>query len=188
MSLKHPDGFTLTEIMIATVLVSLAFAAAASIQVSALKFLKTQQTVDVTTGPESAIEEMAKQISVANNVGTFFGGTQIDLRIDHDLCSNTRAVVTPGNILDDNFYHFRIHNNMVLSLCDSTANSPLNGVGAPPGTVNLTSPSLTTLTGGFTIVNPSGAGQSTVVRINVSASPPAKTIQTEIALGAQAKN
>ena len=182
-------GFTLTELLTVIVLLGLVFFGATSLYLTALRMLKARQSVDVTALPNVALEQMVKKVVVANNsppTSLTQAGSQLNLRIDYDLCSDTRAVPTPSNFADDNWWHYRFTGGQLLFLCNNAAGTNLTAAGNPAGTVALLS-GLNTATTLISITNPSASGTATVANIHLVSTTPAMTIDTEAAFGATTK-
>lgn len=193
------QGFTLTELIIAVTLLSFVFLAAISMYLTGLRFYGARQAVDISALPDVAVESIVKLVNVANSAavtlpgsGSPVTGSQLNLRIDYDSCSNTRGTVTPDNLADDFWWHYRFIGNQLLYLCGNTAGAALpavtlTAVGNPAGTVALLS-NLDTASSRFQITNPSSAGSATVISVRVVSTTPLVTVDTEAALGAASKN
>lgn len=183
--LRRRGGFTLTELLITLVLVTVVFLGASSLYTTGLKFLRARQNIDVSTSPGIVLEQIVKKAAVANSVSLTQANTQLNLRIDYDLCSDTRAVPT-STTADDNWWHYRLVNNQLLFLCDAAAGSTLTAVGNPPNTIALMS-NVDTTASTFQIINPSASGTATVLSAHLVSSSPAQAVDTEVSLGAMPK-
>ena len=191
-SLKYSRGFTLTEILIVCVLISMVLLAGVSLYTSSLRFMRAQEAMDVTTLPDVALEDLARKISVANSATRTRGNNQLNLRIDYTGCNwGALDPAGPANTAGDSWWHYRLRggngNGELLVYCDDTPD-PNVGSGGTPGTLLL--PNLNNAGGGstFNITNPSGAGNPTVVNVHVVSVTPTVTVDTEVALGAAPKN
>ena len=175
-------GFTLMELLVALSLTSVVFLAAISVYLSALKFLKTTQQSGVSTNTVATLEDISKRISLANSaVVTGGGNPQLNVRADYAVCSYN-VLNTPANVADDNWWHYRLINNALRFICDANAATAVSGTGSILiDNVN---------TGGSTLrlINPSAAGNPTVVNIHVVTTSPVLTLDTNVALGAASKN
>lgn len=182
--LQH-KGFTIAEILITLVLISVVFLGATSLYTTGLKFLGARQTIDVSTTPGIVLEQIVKKAAVANNVSLTQSSSQLNLRVDYDLCSDTRAVPT-ATTADDNWWHYRLVGNQLLFLCDNTAGPTLTAAGNPAGTVAMMT-NVDTVTSTFQILNPSASGSGTVLGAHLVSSSPATAVDTEVAIGALPK-
>lgn len=183
------QGFTLMELLLVVLMVGMVFLGGMSLYTSGLRFLRTQQTTDVTALPDVSVEDLARKTAVANDATLTQGGSQLNLELDYSQCSPSSSLNTPSDGTDDYFAHYRLVNNELLYLCNQTAATTLTASGNPAGTV-VALPNLNTGAGGstFQITNPSSAGSATVVSIHIVSTSPAKTLDTEVALGAAPKN
>ncbi len=179
-------GVTLIELLIVIALLSVVFLGAASIYTSALRFLKSRQAVDVTLSPAIALEQITRRTSVANLASLTQAGTQLNLRLDFDVCTTTRAFATPANYADDNYWHYRFVGTQLLSFCDNAAATPIVALDNPGGTVSVID-NLDTATSTVQITNPSSSGAATVISFHVVSTNPLVTIDTESSLGAAPK-
>lgn len=180
------------ELMLALVLVSVVFLAAATLQSSAAKMLRSRQLADVSQRPEIAAESIARMASVANQAVVSADFKSLSLRVDFDLCSDTRATPT-STTTDDTYWHYQFNGGQLLQACSNAAALPgggwttmltnLSTVGAPPNYP----PGTGSGPSGFRFVNPSGAGNPNVVYIHINSTSPALEINTESRTGAGAK-
>ena len=181
--LVNRNAFTLMEILISTMLISLVFGAATSVYVTGLKFLQTAQTNDVTTLPAVSLEGISKAISqsnlaTVNNVPN----SQLDLRADYSCSSNfATSLATPSNNTDDQFWHYRFINSALRFVCDGTAGTNISG--SDP----ILIPSVNTGASSFSPINPSAQGLATVIQIHLVTTTPAQTLDTNVAVGAEPK-
>ena len=188
-------GFTLMEIMIALLLVTLVFLAGVSVYTTGFKFLQTAQTTDVTTIPVVSLEALAKRISVGNLATVNFAGpvtggllhVRADFAAIPASCGTYVPLNTPGNTADDGWWHFYFRNGVsgpaLYSVCDN--NPGTNPAGGPPSLVLITNAVLGNCA--FTLTNPSAAGIPTVVNIHVQTTVPVSELDTDVAIGALPK-
>ena len=188
-------GFTLMELLIAGVMISLVMIAAFSLYSSGLRLFVQARTYDVTAIPEVAVEDLVRKINSAN-FADINPANQLNLRVDYAAC-NPASVPTPANTADDSWWHYRFLNSELLGLCEAVNSNPtLTAVGAPAGTTailgNLDTvaalPAYPPGTGsggsGFQLVNPSVSGTPTVVYVHVNSTNPVKELNTEAAWAA----
>ena len=179
-------GFTLMEMLVTLLLVSLVFLAGISVYTTGFKFLRTAQNTDVTTLPVVSVEDIAKRISVSNRMtttapGAPVVGAQLNVCGDYQTCTYTPRN-TPANLADDGCWHYAFLNTNVLKTsCDNSANAAVTAAGTT--LIN----SVNTALSSFALVNPSGAGNATVVQIHVRTTVPVAELDTNVALGASAK-
>lgn len=183
---RNNNAFTLTEILIATIMVGMVFLGGISIYGSAFKFVKTSQQTDVSTNPAIALEIMTKRISLSNAGTLTFGTKQLNVRSDYACPDSFVSKNTPADFSDDNYWHYGFVNGAggtaLRTRCDASA------------TTNVDSSDSALLNGvdfdgsNFGLVSPSGSGIPNVVNVHLEATSPAVTLDTNVALGAQAKN
>jgi prepilin-type N-terminal cleavage/methylation domain-containing protein len=76
-------GFTLAELLIAGILLSIVFVAATTASVSALKFFKAIQNNNPQVQLNFVVEHIARKAMLANRAVVVSGGTQLKLRWDY---------------------------------------------------------------------------------------------------------
>ena len=186
MKLRAPNAkaFTLFELLITVLLISMVFAGSTSVYLSSLRFLRTAQLNDVSVNPTVSLETIGKAILLSNNGSLSQGNTQLDLRADYNPASGDFSAPrgTPGNTGDDGYWHYRFINNSLVWSSDANPAPVLTAA----NTVLV--PNVVTASSSFTIVNPSGQGTATVVRVILATTIPAGTLDTNVALGAKSKN
>lgn len=189
-------GFTLMELLIAGVMISLVMIAAFSLYSSGLRLFVQARTYDVTLIPEVAVEDLMRKINVANFAG-INPANQLNLRVDYLNCNPaTPDPAGPANTAADSWWHYRFQAGTLLGLCDAAQNTVLAAAGNPAGTVVVLN-NLDTVTpmpayppgtgsggSGFLFVNPSGAGAPNVVYVHVNSTNPLKELNTEVAWAA----
>lgn len=175
------QGFTLAELLVALVLVSMVFLGAISLYATGLKFLAARQAVDVSVSPTVSLEQIVRNISIANTANLTNGDSQLNLRLDF-TCAGV-ALGSPGNTGDDSWWHYRFIASKLRVLCD---NVPGTTVSAGAGPTDLLD-NVNISASAFSIINPSASGADTVVSIHLVSTDPAITIDTEAALGAASK-
>ncbi len=188
--LKLTRGITLLELMIATLLTGLVFAVAMSIYSSSIKFMNIQgAATDPTQSAVVVLEDIAKRISLCNEVSPISGGPQatIHLRCDYAVGSYTinnaagNPAGTPSNFADDNYWHFGFAGGALRVVSDNVpATDPVAGTIVIPN-VN-TGASSFNITLGSTVGN-----RETKVDIIVTTSvAPITEVRTSAILGARA--
>ena len=180
-------GFTLVELMVALLLISLVFLAGISVYTTGFRFLRVVQNTDVTMLPVVSVEDIAKRVSLSNVMttsapGAPVVGAQLNVCGDYQLCTYT-PLNTPNNFADDNCWHYAFMNtNELKTSCNNNANAPVT----PAGTTLINN--VNTVLSSFTLVNPSASGNATVAHIHVRTTvPPVAELDTDVALGASAK-
>ena len=175
-------AFTLFELLIAVLMISMVFAGTTSVYLSSLKFLKTAQQTDVTINPSVSLETISKVISLGNDATLTNGGSQLNIRADYAMCSDfTTSLTTPANNSDDNYWHYMLIGGAVRATCGN------NNIAASP--VDTNSPILISNATAFSITwfDPSGTGLSTISQISVTTSSPPMTLTTKVAMRQEAK-
>jgi prepilin-type N-terminal cleavage/methylation domain-containing protein len=192
--MKRPlnkKGFTLFELLIGLVMISMVFAGSISLYLSSLKFLKRSQATDVTTNPAVSVENLTTPIGLANEAwvngiaGPAGPGLTLDLRADYPVCGDFTAPIpnSAANFADDNYWHYGFVGTGLYTICDSNPNTVVTAVGS-----TLLIPNVDVASSTFEIVNPSGSGASTVVAIHLVTTTPAATLETNVVLSGRAKN
>jgi hypothetical protein len=190
--LKHTHGITLLELMIATLLTGLVFAVAMSIYSSSIKFMSIQgAATDPTQSTVVVLEDIAKRISLCNEVSPITGGPQatIHLRCDYAVGSYTinnaagNPAGTPSNLADDNYWHFGFAGG-ALRMTTTNWTTPVDDPSA--GTIII--PNVNTGASSFNITLGSAVGnRETKVDIIVTTSvAPITEVRTSAILGARA--
>ena len=200
-------GVTLIEMLVASLLLTMVFAAAMSVYSTSLKILKSSR--DASSGAVIApisVEDVAKKIAQANDVDVTGAGANFDrihLRVDQN------NPPTPGNppggssftsAGDDSYCHYQF-------VTDAAGKRALRGKcdNGPATILDVTNAILVrdlnaavaascdpaTPTGGscFALRNPSAAGPTlSVVYIHIkSAETPPRYIDTQVAVGGKTK-
>ena len=178
--MRSQAGHTLTEILLASLLISLVFLIMTSLYVSSLKFLNGE-----TTSPDMnsllALETMTRDASVASDVSWDPSDTsQFKLRIDTNDPATARTD-------DDKWVSYRFING---ALRTHTVNPP-NAVAADvtAGDAEV-APGLSALAGanqsGFQLLNPTSQGTATVLQIQLvvagAANAQSRTFLTSVAV------
>lgn len=127
--MKHSkqSGMTLIEILIGTILLSVVFLAGISIYVSCLKIFAQAQSAATSTSTETQLIPIVKNIRQANYAFVSNGNTQLDIRVDLDMCGDTRATPTPSNAADDSWWHYRFVGGALRYVCDNNQNTSVSG-------------------------------------------------------------
>lgn len=199
--IKKNSGFTLLELMIGAVMISLVMVAAFSLYTTGLNLFTKTATRDITQAPEPVIEEVARRINTANFASFDAGTGQLNLRADFINCNpSTPDPAGPSVFTSDSWWHYRFVNNQLLSYCENANTNPLlSAPGNPASTTAILSnldmtgglpqypPGTGTGRSSFQLVNPSGTGNATVVYIHINSTNPAKELNTEVAVGVSAK-
>ncbi|HTL69851.1 MAG TPA: hypothetical protein VL404_01025 [Candidatus Eisenbacteria bacterium] len=198
--IRRRAGLTLTEAILATLLLSVIFLGATSALVSAMALFNSLQNNRGRLDATIALEHMARKIALSNRVVVDQGGAQLKLRWDFatgTFALNGAGAGTPSDLTDDTWVKYRIIGNQ-LRWRNDAAESPDVGAGDPE-----LEPGLTLQSGSiFTLVNPTGilegsadpnvVGVPTVVEINLVAQSgtPASdvTLNTDVAAGAMTKS
>jgi Tfp pilus assembly protein PilW len=178
------SGFTLTEILISFVLLSMVFLAAISLYLSSARSFGTLTARDITATYEYAATTIADNIQMANFAATQAGGKQLDVRSDH-TCGKI-GLASPSNFADDTWRHWAFNNGQraLYYVCDTAPNTTPTAADTTVATELQDAD--------FSFLNPSGAGLNRVVQIVLtpSATAPAtqKRVQTAVALSATGTN
>ena len=181
-------GVTLVEMMIASVLISVIFLAGISIYASTLKMLSSSRTSGKNLPTVVYVEDVAKKIEAANDITrgtntadrTAGDSDQINLRVNQD-CSGV-SVSTPSSA--GVYWHYRFLSGALRYKCDSAAATNPGGGG------NIAIDNLNVGGGGslFSLINPSGSGDPTVVKIHiVTSGATPQTTETQVSAGSKAK-
>lgn len=173
-------AFTLTEILVGTLLVGVVFLGGASVHITALRFLGTaqQNSFVITTDPAVMLEDVARRISLSNQATITVGNSRLNVRSDYNCLG--APLNTPNNTVDDQWWHYRFQSSTLTWKCNGLPTD----IG-PAGPILISN--VTTASSYFAIINPSGAGQPTVVNIRLVSTVPVTTLDTNVALGASAK-
>lgn len=197
MALKHrllnERGITLLELLVASILMSVVLGGAAAIYVSGVRFLGQLRTTTTASMPPS-LNAITRRIDIANQVALSQGGSQLDLRCDCDFATLTPQNATPYNPADDQWAHIRIvmgaPNGEVRMVIDNVPGTTVN-----PGdgtllysNINSAGPDAQGNRSGFALLNPSGAGNATLVETTLVFTDPATTLKTRTAIGSGAKS
>jgi hypothetical protein len=193
-------GLTLTEAILATLLLSVIFLGATSALVSSMALFNSIRNNQGRLDATIALEHMARKVALANKIVVDQGGSQLKIRWDYAIGTfalNGAGAGTPDNPADDTWVKYRIIGNS-LRWRNDAAEAPDVAAGDPELMPGLT------LSGGsiFTLVNPTGilegsadpnvVGVPTVVEINLVAQSgtPASdvTLNTDVAAGAMTKS
>lgn len=190
--LKKTGAFTLIELLIVSLILSVVFLGAGAVYISALKFLKNMQTyysgqsgasqVDVLI----ALEQITRQLGLANEAIIDPTGQQLEFRWDYQL--NTFVPNhTPSDLTDDTWMKFAIIGGNLYWKNETTEGQDVTssdqqlvqGLVLQPGSE-------------FALANPSGQGIATVVDIvfisQVGNPAVDQQIQTGVLVGAWPKN
>ncbi len=188
----NESGLTLVELTIATLMLSTVFLGAASLYVSGIKFLNATQADTSQVQNTAGAEELTKRISLANEA--YIDGAGVQLRLKGDYRLGTYAPNnTPSDPSDDTWVKFRFIPYGTAGLSNlhwraDPASAPLQSVGSMDP-VLITD--LRTGASFFSLANPSGQGQSTVISVTmatqINGSSGTETLQTNASLGAKAK-
>lgn len=167
---KGCRGFTLMEVLVVSLLISMVFLGALALYMTGIKFLKTAQTKDITALPIVAIGNMVERISLANDLQLNAGNKQLDVRLDN-ACPGGAALNTPSNFADDAWWHYRFVAGSLVGLCDGVQGTNLTG--AEPQIVSVNSG-----LSNFSLVNVSADPLPIVVNIRLVAVNPSGTFET----------
>jgi prepilin-type N-terminal cleavage/methylation domain-containing protein len=170
---KQKYGFTLMEILVGTLMLSLLFLAAVSMYTTAIRFIQSAQTKDLTTMPVIPIETMSRRMAVANNYGVDVPNKQLNIRTDTDCAGAARN--TPANTGDDSWWHYRIEGNALRWACDGAQATVI-----PAGGGTVLVPNVNVPASSYAIVNPSGQGNATAVIVTITTTTPVATVVTTL--------
>ena len=209
--IRGRHGFTLMEILIASLLVSLVFLAAISVYMNALKSLRDPKSSFNADLPFSVplsliLNDIAIALDVTKKIGPGVGDStigatskQINLRLDatcpggavHGPPYTFPDFPTPGDQSDDSYVHYAFISGGVRSLCNSAVpgNRFTDVTGGDPSLIDNVDESLSD----FSLVNPSTAGATgNVVHIKLVSIPagnaPAVLLETDVAAGSKSKD
>ncbi len=183
--LRKNKGFTIIELLLTTVLLTVIMASAISLYVAAQGFFNDLLTNSTLTSPAIAMETIVRKAQIANTI--IYDGTnnQIKLRLDVNAASNPNR--TPSDNTDDTWFKYRIIGSDLRWRTDSTPDTDVSASDAlfdanlvlRPGSV-------------FNLINPSGVATATVLNmvfITQLGTPSIDTtLQTSVAVGAMPKN
>ena len=188
---KVRSGYTLMEMMVAFLLLSMVFAAAISVYTTGVKMLTTRKAAMLNTVPEAiSLGVVANKVEAALGV-TPTGISQIHLRLDQDCAGGLRN--TPSNAGDDVYWHYAFAGNALRSVCDTNAATDASAGAiildnlntAVPGACNSNATSSC-----FNLLNPSAVGpasSNTVVFVHAISTTPVQTMETKVAVGGLSK-
>ncbi len=183
---KKQNGITLTELLIAGILLSVVFVAATSLYVSALKFFKSQ-TASADVNSLIALEHISRNIKKANDVAISGGGSQLKLRIEG-------SDPATQSVLDDQWVVYGVVSGKLYW----KAPYAVTGDGAASTATDVTNtdpelvPGLTISSAiPFSLTNPSAQGVTNIVQIVLVTTEgnPSKdnTITTSVMIGSKSK-
>ena len=199
MVTRGSRGFTLTEALLATLLLAVIFLGATSAFVSAMALFNNMQNNQGHLDAYIVTEHMVRKVTLANRVVVDQGGEQLKLRWDYALgtFALNGGTGTAYDLSDDTWVKYRIIGNRLRWRSDA-AEAPDVSAGDPEVQSGLV------LDAGslFTLINPTGilegsadpniVGVGTVVDINLiaeSGNPPAPfTLNTDVTAGAMTKS
>ncbi len=120
---------TLTELLIASILLSVVFLASTSLYITANRFLDDQEARWQQMDSIIAMEHMARRIVLGNEIVMDGSGKWIKVRWDYgaDYTAPNGIDGTPETTADDNWLKYAITNDSKLLWCVEA----IEGVGAP---------------------------------------------------------
>ncbi|MBI3315514.1 MAG: prepilin-type N-terminal cleavage/methylation domain-containing protein [Candidatus Omnitrophica bacterium] len=130
---SRPRGFTLAELLIAGLLLSIVFVAATTTAVSALKFFSSLKANGPQMEASFAMEHITRKAALANKIVVEQGGTQLKIRWDYQSGSfapNTTSGYSVGSTLntaDDRWIKYGL-----MSTRPQSPFAPPGAVPAPP--------------------------------------------------------
>ena len=183
------SGYTLIELIIATLLVMVIFIASTALYVTGVKFFNSMSGANSNLDAFYAIEPMTRHI----NIGNFAVVTGNDLSIRADYAPDgVTCRNTPNNFLDDTWFKYRFIGNRLRYRTDLVNAATPNNPGAP---VNGADPEVVAglvinNTAAFSMQNPSLQNNPDVVQILLvtGAAPPFLTVRTWGAVSIMPKN
>ena len=124
--LRRENGVSLTELMIATILLSVVFLACISLYVSAMNFFKAQKDRWARIDSFLAMEHMTRRIVLGNDILLNPGQKWVKVRWDYtgDYFTPNR---TPNNYADDQWLKYGIVGNTLRWRVDATPDANVSG-------------------------------------------------------------
>ena len=189
--LSGRSGLTLVELVVAGVLFSVVFLAAASAHVTAAKFFESAKQNQGQVLGYAAMEHMTRKIGLANSAVVGNSGAELKIRWDYNQ-TTFAPLGTPKNYADDSWIKYRFVEGeggaykLEWAADDAQADDE--------GTVYAElEPKLVLYEGSlFSLENPTASGSPTAVRLTLVSERgiPAVpfTLSTDVSLGASAKN
>ncbi len=188
--LRKDQGFTIIELLIASVLLGVIMMSAISIYVAAQRFFNDLLDSNARTSSAVAMETILRKAQIANTIVFDGPNSQIKLRLDVTAASVPNR--TPGVFTDDNWFKYRIVANGLRWRTDTVAADPTGAVDVTGSDPELEANLVLRPGSAFNVVNPSAAGTDTVLNVTFvtqAGTPPVDTtLTTSAAVGAMAKN
>ena len=186
--LRNDTGITLTEILIATALVSTAFLLATSMHLTALRSLNAVRANEQSLYASAALETVGKAVALANNIQIGSGGAFITVTRDFQagnpiLPNNT--VGTAFTTADDILVKFGVFSGRLYSRTDAVGSGSENTAVSPSDSEVMEG---LVLSSGAPFSFPDSTNAPTTVNIRLEASVglPARTVIFESNVTARA--
>jgi hypothetical protein len=176
------NGFTLVELMIAGLLISMVFLGGISVYMSGAKMMKNIQASSVTSLPPSIyLEDLPKKIQGAMDIN-YVNRSRVHIRVDQSCTGVPNN--TPANAVDDRYWHYEFTGSALRALCDAAPNTSLNN-SSPILIDNVDTSGSGACNGGtnescFRIDNPTGVGADTVLYVHLRSLPPVQSVDTSM--------
>lgn len=182
MGLRSRAGMTLLEILLTGMMMSVLFLGVTTAYVTVLKFLNTEKTAGG-TNTLLALEQISRDINVANDAIVDAGGSEVMLRIDRNFPSTSQTT-------DDVWVIYRFIGNRLR--WKTTAPGVVNPTSVSGANAELIPNLSVDNSSSFVLENPTNPlnlADGTVVQINLNTQEGGRseTFTTSVAAGAMSK-
>lgn len=183
MDIRHlgSRGFSLIELLIASLMLTIVLGGAGAVYVSGARFLGSMNQLTV-EGQPPTLNAITKRIDLGNQATVSNSGYQLNIQCD---CNPDLSLQTDGPGVNDTWFHIGIVNGATsVDVRWAADNNPTTTVSSSDEVLysKIDKPNSS-----FTLVNPSGQGTATVVQTTLAFTSPKVTLKTQNALGAGAK-